>query len=101
MRDDRPLSGFMNHDYILTFSVGDEARRGRLIALCEGPWQGDRVTDDTWEISNDLSPDDMERAVADLLHDGDRAAYYYLTPPMKGAVIGAPDTKRIFRVVLG
>jgi hypothetical protein len=82
-------SGFMNHDYVLTFSIADEANRAKLVALCEGPWQGDQVTASTWEISNDLSPDQMEKQVLALLADGDRAAYYYHS-----------DTKRIFRVVL-
>ena len=83
------LSGFMNHDYVLTFSIADDERRAALVALCKGPWQGDEVTTFTWEISNDLSPEQMERQILALLKDGDRAAYYYLS-----------DTKRIFRVVL-
>lgn len=87
--DEPLLSGFMNHDYVLTFSVDDAERRGKLVELCKGPWQGDEVTTFTWEISNDLSPDQMEKQILALLKDGDRAAYYYLS-----------DTKRIFRVVL-
>lgn len=82
-------SGFMNHDYILIFSIADEANRRKLVGLCQDPWQGDEVTKDTWEISNDLSPDQMEKQILDLLAEGDRAAYYYLS-----------DSKRIFRVVL-
>jgi hypothetical protein len=101
MRDDRLLSGFLNHDYILTFTVGDAERRQRLVELCRGPWMGDAVTDDTWEVSNDLGPDDMERTLLGLLADGDRCAYYYLTPPMESGVPGSPPSKRIFRVVLG
>ena len=89
-RDSKLYSGFMNHDYILSFSIVDPESRAKLIALCNGPWQGDEVTPDTWEISNDLSPDDMEREILALMGDEDRAAYYYLS-----------DTKRMFRVVLG
>jgi hypothetical protein len=89
-RDAKLYSGFMNHDYVLTFSIRDPTSRSKLVELCKGPWQGDEVTRDTWEISNTLSPDDMERAVLELLGDEDRAAYYYLS-----------DSKRIFRVVLG
>jgi hypothetical protein len=88
-RDDKVYSGFVRHDYILTFAVADAASRAKLVELCKGPWQGDEVTPDTWEISNELSPDDMERAIGDLLGDHDRAAYYYLS-----------DSKRMFRVVL-
>ncbi len=88
-RDNKLYSGFVRHDYILTFSIQDEQSRARLVELCAGPWQGDEVTAHTWEISNELSPDDMERAVGELLGDGDRAAYYYLS-----------DSKRMFRVVL-
>jgi hypothetical protein len=99
--DEPPLlSGFMNHDYVLTFSVADDAKRAELIRLCIGPWQGDQVTDHTWEISNDLDPHAMEEAIVALLDEGDRAAYYYLTPPMASGLPGAPETKRIFRVVL-
>ena len=88
-RDERLYSGFVSHDYVVSFDVSDAERRARLVALCSGPWQGDEVTTTTWEISNDLSPDDMERAILDLLDDGDRAVYYYLS-----------DSKRIFRVIL-
>ncbi len=98
--DSRMLSGFMNHDYVLCFSVRDEEKRRRLVALCEGPWQGDEVTENTWEISNDLSPDDLERALLEVIDDGDRVAYYYLTPPMSSGIPGVPDAKRIFRVVI-
>jgi hypothetical protein len=79
----------MNHDYVLTFSIDDPEQREKLMALCRGPWQGDEVTTSTWEISNDLSPDQMEKQILELLKDGDRVAYYYLS-----------DSKRIFRVVL-
>jgi len=82
-------SGFMNHDYILSFSIEDPERQASLVELCRGPWQGDEVTPSTWEISNELSPEQMEKQILELLKDGDRAAYYYLS-----------DTKRIFRVVL-
>lgn len=89
-RDNKLYSGFMNHDYILTFSIKNEQSRARLIELCAGPWQGDEVTPTTWEVSNSLSPDQMERAILDLMEDGDRATYYYLS-----------DAKRMFRVMLG
>jgi len=89
-RDSKLYSGFMNHDYILSFSVDDAEDREKLRTLCRGPWQGDEVMPGTWEISNRLSPDEMESAVVELLGDQDRAAYYYLS-----------DSKRIFRVVLG
>ncbi len=98
--DDRLLSGFMNHDYVLTFSVRSADKRQKLIELCAGPWQGDEITADTWEISNDLSPDDMERAVLQVVDEGERVAYYYLTPPMESPVPGEPEAKRIFRVVI-
>jgi hypothetical protein len=89
-RDEGPLpSGFMNHDYVLTFSIQSPASLEKLVSLCKGPWKGEEVTAFTWEISNDLNPEQMERQILELLADGDRAAYYYLS-----------DTKRIFRVVL-
>jgi hypothetical protein len=89
-RDNKLYSGFVRHDYILTFSIEDEASRAKLVELCAGPWQGDEVTPSTWEISNTLSPDEMETTIVDLLGERDRAAYYYLS-----------DSKRMFRVVLG
>ena len=89
-RDNKLYSGFMNHDYILTFEIQSEANRAKLAALCAGPWQGDQVTSTTWEVSNTLSPDQMERTILDLMDEGDRAVYYYLS-----------DTKRMFRVMLG
>lgn len=89
-RDNKLYSGFMNHDYILTFSIQSEANRARLVELCAGPWQGDQVTPTTWEVSNTLSPDQMERSLLDLMEEGDRVTYYYLS-----------DTKRMFRVMLG
>ena len=79
----------MNHDYVLTFSIRNGEKASTLVDLSTGPWQGDEVTSSTWEISNDLNPDQMERQILDLLEEGDRAAYYYLS-----------DSKRIFRVVL-
>jgi hypothetical protein len=88
-RDHELLSGFMNHDYILTFDIADESQREKMSALCAGDWQGDRVNATTWEVSNKLSPDALEKTILDLLGDGDRAVYYYLS-----------DTKRVFRVVL-
>jgi hypothetical protein len=83
-------SGFMNRGYLLIFQIASEENRQKLAALCEGEWQGDKVTDCAWEITNELNPDQMEKTIADLLGDEDRAAYYYLT-----------DAKRMFRVVLG
>jgi hypothetical protein len=88
-RDDTLRSGFMNHDYILTFEIADSGRRGELAQLCEGDWQGDRVSDATWEVSTKLTPDAIEKTILALLSEGDRAIYYYLS-----------DSKRIFRVVL-
>ncbi len=88
-RDNKVYSGFVRHDYILTFSIEDEQSRARLLELCAGPWQGDEVTRDTWEISNALSPDEMETTIGELLGERDRAVYYYLS-----------DSKRMFRVVL-
>ncbi|MFO0756565.1 MAG: hypothetical protein U0359_08750 [Byssovorax sp.] len=89
-RDNKLYSGFVNHDYILTFSIADEENRKKLVALCAGPWQGDEVVPNTWEVSNDLSPDQMERAILDLMGNDDRATYYYRS-----------DAKRLFRVMLG
>ncbi len=100
MAEDRLLSGFMNHDYVLTFSIADAENRQKLVALCEGPWMGDEITDSTWEISNDLSPDEMEVRVTELLARGDKVAYYYLTPPMSSGIPSVADAKRIFRVVI-
>ncbi len=89
-RDNKVYSGFVRHDYILTFSIADAASRTKLVELCAGPWMGDEVVPGTWEISNELSPDAMETAIAELMGDEDRAVYYYLS-----------DSKRMFRVVLG
>ena len=88
-RDNRLYSGFVLHDYVLTFHVGDDARRAKLVELCSGAWLGDEVTPHTWEVSNTLSPDEMERSLLEILEDGDRVVYYYLS-----------DSKRIFRVIL-
>ena len=89
MRGDGVWSGFVRTDFILTFEVQDAAVRDRVIALCEGEWQGTRVTASTWEVTSALPPDAIETALLSLLAPGDRAVYYYLS-----------DTKRIFRVVL-
>lgn len=89
------MSGYVRHDYVLTFQVADETRRTELLAHCEGPWQGDPVTDTTWEVSTDLSPADFEVELAAFLSPGDRAAYYYLVAP---ASAGATASKRLFRV---
>jgi hypothetical protein len=88
-RDTELRSGFMNHDYILTFDVANEENKDKLSLLCEGEWEGDRVNTTTWEVSNKLSPDAIEKTILDLLEEGDRAVLYYLS-----------DSKRIFRVVL-
>jgi hypothetical protein len=88
-RDDNLYSGFVRHDYILTFDIQNETSRQKLVELCRGPWMGDPVTPTTWEVSNTLSPDQMERAILDILEDGDRVVYYYLS-----------DSKRMFRVIL-
>ena len=90
IRDNKLYSGFVNHDYILTFSIADADKHTQLVALCKDPWQGDQVVPHTWEISNDLSPDQLERAILDLMGDDDHAAYYYRS-----------DAKRLFRVMLG
>jgi hypothetical protein len=83
------LSGFVRTDFILTFEIADARARERLVALCEGEWQGTRVTSSTWEVTSALHPDALESALLPLLSPGDRAVYYYLS-----------DSKRIFRVVL-
>jgi hypothetical protein len=83
------MSGFMNHDYILVYEIADPARARALGEVCDGEWQGDRVLGSTWEISNELSPREMETRILSFLSPGDRAAYYYLA-----------DAKRIFRVDL-
>jgi hypothetical protein len=88
-RDNRLYSGFVLHDYVLTFHIQSPERRARLIELCAGPWQGDESTPTTWEVSNTLSPDEMERALLEILEEGDRVVYYYLS-----------DSKRMFRVLL-
>ena len=88
-RDNELRSGFLNHDYLLTFEIKDVAKRDKLLELCEGEWSGDPVTASTWEVSTRLSPDAIEKTLLELLGEGDRAVYYYLS-----------DSKRIFRVVL-
>ena len=49
-RDNRLYSGFVLHDYVLTFHVSDDERRAKLVELCKGPWLGDEVTPTTWEV---------------------------------------------------
>ena len=88
-RDNELRSGFLNHDYMLTFEIADADKRAKLAELCEGDWLGDKVTATAWEVSTKLSPDAIEKTLLDLLGEGDRAVYYYLS-----------DSKRIFRVVL-
>lgn len=100
MADDRLLSGFLNHDYMVTFSIADPVKRAQLVELCEDPWMGDEITATCWEISNDLNPAQLESAIVELLSEGDRVAYYYLTPPMGSGIPGVADGKRIFRVVI-
>jgi hypothetical protein len=88
-RDNELRSGFLNHDYLLTFDIQDAAKREKLAQLCEGDWLGDKVTEAAWEVSTKLSPDAIEKTLLELLGEGDRVVYYYLS-----------DSKRIFRVVL-
>jgi hypothetical protein len=88
-RDNELRSGFLNHDYLLTFEIADANKSAKLASLCEGDWLGDRVTATAWEVSTKLSPDAIEKTLLELLGEGDRAVYYYLS-----------DSKRIFRVVL-
>jgi hypothetical protein len=73
----------MNHDYVLTFSIRSEEKARTLVELCKGPWQGDEVTSFTWEISNDLNPEQMERQI--LEDEGD-----------PGRILLPPDSRRIF-----
>jgi hypothetical protein len=88
-RDNELRSGFMTHDYVLTVEIADAGRRAELTRLCSEDWAGDRVTAATWEVSTKLSPDAIEKTLLELLSEGDRVVYYYLS-----------DSKRIFRVVL-
>jgi hypothetical protein len=88
-RDNELRSGFMNHDYILTFQIADATKREKLGALCGGDWDGDAVVATTWEVSTKLSPDALEKAILEVIGEEDRVVYYYLS-----------DSKRIFRVVL-
>jgi hypothetical protein len=81
--------GFVRHDYVLLFSVRDAERRARLESVCARDWEGDHVLDGAWEVSSTLGPDAFESALLDLLGEGDRAAFYYVS-----------DSKRLFRVVL-
>jgi hypothetical protein len=83
------MSGFVRHDYILTFDVADLVRRDALRRWCKDELDGDEITGGTWEISTDLDPQDLERRLLGILAETDRAAYYYLA-----------DAKRIFRVDL-
>ncbi len=89
-RDNKLYNGFVLHDYLITFIIKDPANRERLLELFRGPWQGDEVTPFTWEVSNDLSPDQMEQAIVAVMGNSDRVVYYYLA-----------DAKRMFRVILG
>lgn len=83
------MSGFLRHDYVLTFDVADPARLEALRQWCKDELMGDEITSGTWEVSTDLGPQEMERRLLDFLAETDRAAYYYLS-----------DAKRIFRVDL-
>ena len=40
-RDNRLYSGFVLHDYVLTFHVVDDARRAKLVELCSCACLGD------------------------------------------------------------
>jgi hypothetical protein len=88
-RDNELRSGFMNHDYILTLQIADAEKHEKLATLCGGDWDGDAVVATTWEVSTKLSPDALEKTILDVIGEGDRVVYYYLS-----------DSKRIFRVVL-
>jgi hypothetical protein len=83
------MSGFLRHDYVLTFDVADAAKREALRAWCKDELDGDEITTATWEVSTDLDPHEIERRLLEFLAETDRAAYYYLS-----------DAKRIFRVDL-
>lgn len=83
------MSGFLRHDYVLTFDVADPTRREALCAWCKDELSGDEITTATWEVSTDLDPHELERRLLGFLAESDRAAYYYLS-----------DAKRIFRVDL-
>lgn len=83
------MSGFLRHDYILTFDVADPVQREALRAWCTNELAGDEITTATWEVSTELDPHEMERRLLAFLAESDRAAYYYLS-----------DAKRIFRVDL-
>ena len=83
------MSGFLRHDYVLTFDVADADRREALRAWCRDELVGDEITGSTWEVSTDLDPHELERRLLSFLAEADRAAYYYLS-----------DAKRIFRVDL-
>lgn len=89
-RDNKLYSGFVKGDYVLTFSIANPESRAKLVELCAGPWQGDEVIPNTWELSNELNPDQMEGSILALMGDEDRAVYYYLS-----------SAKRMFRVILG
>ena len=83
------MSGFLRHDYVLTFEVADPVRREALRVWCREELAGDEITASTWEVSTELGPHEMERRLLAFLDEADRAAYYYLS-----------DAKRIFRVDL-
>jgi hypothetical protein len=83
------MSGFLRHDYILTFEIADPAKRVELVGWCESELQGDEITSSTWEVSTRLDPHELERRLLGFMGDEDRVAYYYLS-----------DTKRVFRVDL-
>jgi hypothetical protein len=83
------MSGFLRHDYVLTFEIADPDRRRRMQELCREELDGDEITPSTWEVSTELDPDGLEKRLLAHLADEDRAAVYYLS-----------DSKRIFRVDL-
>ena len=52
-------------------------------------YRASRFEDALALAKRDLGPDAMERALVEVLGEGDRAAYYYLS-----------DAKRMFRVLI-
>jgi len=100
MSEERPPSGFMNSDYLLAFHVADAGRRAQLLELCREQLDGEQITTDTWELSTELDPHQLEERIVELLGQGDHAVYYYLTKPLPDPAAKAPAAKRIFRVVL-
>lgn len=84
------MSGFVGNDYVFCFEVARDEVRARLEALCRGPWLGDEVLKNVWQIRKDMEPQEFEDELLAVLEPGDRAAYYYLSD--------LTNPKRIFRV---